>query len=86
MKCKLVGTYRNTFTNEKGESVGYGRISVLVPFRETDMGEHCGVKASEFRLDYESVGDLPTDFQKQKSYDINIEFDEKGRIIGVELL
>lgn len=86
MKCKLVGTFRDTFTNESGQAVPYGRIYVLIPFRDTVMGEHFGVKACEHKLDYDSIGDLPTDFQKQKSYDINIEFDEKGRIIGVELL
>lgn len=86
MKCKLVGTYRNKFTNDVGQEVPYGRIYCLMPFRETEMGEHCGVKVCEHKLDYDSVGDLPTDFEKQKSYNIDIEFDEKGRILGVELL
>lgn len=86
MKCKLVGTFRDTFTNESGQVVPYGRIYCLRPFREIEMGEHCGVKACEYKVDYDSIGDLPTDFQKQKSYDIDIEFDEKGHILGVELL
>lgn len=86
MKCLLVGTFRDSFTNDSGQSVPYGRIYLEVPFRSTIMGEHYGNKAGEYKLDYDSVGDLPTDFEKQKSYPVDVEFDEKGHIICVKLL
>lgn len=80
MICTLVGKYRNTFVDDTGKTVGYGRIYITSDFDDVD-GEAVGLEASEVKLDYDSVGSLPNALPCL----VNVEFDRKGKIRSVEV-
>lgn len=82
MKCTLVGKYRNTFVDDSGKTVGYGRIFITCPFDNDVDGEAFGVEAFEIKFDYDSVVELPEKFPCL----VNIDFDRKGKIRSIELL
>lgn len=82
MKCILVGKYRNTFVDDSGKTVGYGRIYVTSEFDNDVDGEAFGVEASELKLDYDSVEELPSKLPCV----VDIEFDRKGKIRSVQVI
>lgn len=82
MKCTLVGKYRNTFIDDGGKSVGYGRIYVTSVFDDSQDGEFVGLEASEIKFDYDSVGELPN----KLPCSVDIEFDRKGKIRSVQVI
>lgn len=82
MLCTLVGKYRNTFVDDNGKTVGYGRLYVTTEFEPDIDAEVFGLEASELKFDYDSVGELPDKLPCK----VNIEFDRKGKIRSVEVL
>lgn len=82
MIYNLVGKYRNTFVDDTGKSIGYGRIYVTSDFDDDVDGECVGMEAAEIKLDYDSVGELPDKLPCR----INIDFDRKGKLRQVSLL
>lgn len=82
MLCTLVGKFRDTFVDDNGKTVGYGRLYITAEFESDIDAEVFGLEASELKFDYDGVGELPDKLPCR----VNIEFDRKGKIRSVEVL
>lgn len=82
MKVKCVGKKCGAFTNDNGEYLQYAKVMCIYPMTQVNDGVNkaFGNEVSAISIPFDYYDSIPD----EECY-LNLEFNQKGKVIGVDL-
>lgn len=83
MKVKCVGKKCGAFTNDNGDYLQYAKVMCVYPMTQVDDGVNkaVGDEVSPISIPFDYYDSIPAE-----PCELDIEFNQKGKVIGVDLL
>lgn len=82
MKVKCVGKKRGAFTTDKGEYLEYAKLMCIFPMTQVNDGVNVSVgdEVQAIAIPFDIFDSIP-----DEACELDLEFNQKGRVIGVDI-